>query len=538
VRFALVAALLAACGNNPAGDSDGGGDDGGGDGDAGVDVMIDADPTVRGTVTVKIVDKNGVALSGMYVVFIDTDATVTERMTDAAGNAQADVYPNASVTAIRNRGMSYAIVTVQALNPGDSITLVSAASNVTSSEDPFSQRVVPMPGADIAASPNGASKAGTAGTFTTIAPHGLAVGDGVLVSNVAQPAYNGGWVVASVPSATTFTVTMPAGNLPNSGTTAVGATAMKAVRFTVNYAANAGTGAYEVHTSCGTTNVGTSLTPTLTLPLTCMTSPMDIVVLAKTATTYTWAQQANVTVTHGGSTTISGGWNARVPLAATYSNPSPAGVGLTLARFSPYLRGIAETEASAMANGTTMIMLDASTPARSLLSTQITCPSTVSGCLSTPMGSAAQRITQSVDGTAATYALDIGASLLPWIKANYVPATTMFEITTMGSVPFDIFEANLRYVRGGSTIYTWRVFGPVAQTFQFPTLPATAPGNPTVLPTDVMSSYQAFIGESDAVSGYRDAIKNPFAALGACEASANAALTPYGGANNRISQWN
>ena len=52
-------------------------------------------------------------------------------MTDAAGMAQADVYPNATVTAIRNRGMSYALVTVTALNPGDAITLVTAPSTVT-----------------------------------------------------------------------------------------------------------------------------------------------------------------------------------------------------------------------------------------------------------------------------------------------------------------------------------------------------------------------------------------------------------------------
>jgi hypothetical protein len=537
VRFALVAVLLLACGSPNSGDSDGGDDDGGGDGDAGVDVMIDADPSVRGTVSVKLVDKSAAPLAGMYVVFIDTDATVTERMTDAAGMAQADVYPNATVTAIRNRGMSYSVVTVTALNPGDAITLVTAPSTVTSSEDPFSNRVVPMPGADIAASPNGASKSGTTGTFTTVGPHGLAAGDGVLVSNVANPAYNGGWTVASVPNATTFTVTMPSGNLANSGTTAVGATAMKAVRFTVNYNASPSPGAYFVHTTCGTTNVGTSLTPTLTLPVGCVTSSMDIVVLAKTSTTYTWTQQAAVAVTHGGATTITDTWKTRTPIVATYTNPSPAGIDASLARFSPYLRGIAETEATAMLNGTTMIMLDASTANRSVLSTQLTCPSTVSGCLSNPQGSSAQRITHVVDGTATTYSLDVGANLLPWLKANYVPATTTLEIMTMGSVPFDIFEANLRYTRG-QTIFTWRVFGPLAQNVTFPTLPATAPGNPSVLPTDIMSSYQAFIGESDAISGYRDAIKNPFEALGACEASSNNAVKPAPGTKSRISQWN
>ncbi|HEX5059276.1 MAG TPA: hypothetical protein VFV99_07950, partial [Kofleriaceae bacterium] len=202
---ALVAALVAfgACGDDAQTRRDGGGDDDGGGSDT--DAMIDADPNVRGTVTVHIVDKNGSALAGMYVVFIDTDATVTERMTDAGGMAQADVYPNASVTAVRARSTSYSIATVQALNPGDVITLVSASPTVSSSEDPFSVRVVPMPGADIAASPNGASKSGSIATFTTVAPHGLAVNDRVVVAKVAVAGYNGMWTVASVPSATTFT---------------------------------------------------------------------------------------------------------------------------------------------------------------------------------------------------------------------------------------------------------------------------------------------------------------------------------------------
>jgi hypothetical protein len=82
------------------------------------------------------------------------------------------------------------------------------------------------------------------------------------------------------------------------------------------------------------------------------------------------------------------------------------------------------------------------------------------------------------------------------------------------------------------------VFGPLATPVKFPTLPATAPGDPTILTSDTMSSYQAFIGESDAINGYRDAIKNPFTALTTCEASTNLSVLPAAGSKNRISQWN
>jgi hypothetical protein len=534
VRIALFAALLIACGNDSSGRQDGGPGDDGGE----MDSMIDADPNVRGTVTVRIVDKNGVALPGMYVVFIDTDATVTELTTDTAGMAIADVYPNASVTAIRTRGMSYSITTVQALNPGDMITLISAASNISSSEDPFSNRVVPMPGADIVASPGGAQKSGSTATFTTVTPHGLVVGDGVVVSNVEQIAYNGNWTVASVPTSTTFTATIGAGAAPASGTGTIrGATAMKAVPFTVTYPSRAGATGYEVHTSCGTVDVGTATTVPLMLPVGCATNPMDFVVLAKLAGSFEWTQQASVAVTAGGSTTISDTWHARAQLVATYTNPSPVGGDVQLAHFAPYLRGIADAEAGATANGTTMVTVSASAPARAALSTQLVCPSIVTGCLSTPSGSVGQRITHAVTGTAGTFALDLAATQLPWVKADYVAATTTLDVTTMGSAPFDIFEANLRFVRV-QTIYTWRVFAPLAQSVKFPTLPATAPGNPTLLASDVPANVQAFIGESDAVNGYRDAIKNPFEALGACDASSNSNVKPYAGTKHRISQWN
>jgi hypothetical protein len=537
VRIALLAALLIACGDDAADTHDASHGDGSG-GDA-ADAMIDADPNVRGTVTVHVVDKNSAPLAGMYVVFIDTDATVTERMTDAAGAAQADVYPNASVTAIRVRGMSYSLATVLALNPGDVITLISASPAVTSSEDPFSQRVVPMPGADIAASPNGATKSGSTATYTTVAPHGLAVGDRVVVTGVGVTGYNGAWTVASVPSATTFTANIGAGNLAASGTLAVGATAIKAVPFTVSYPAYAGVDHYEVHTRCATADVGNVTSAPLALQIGCAASPMDIEVHAKSSAGVTLAtlQQANVTIAANGMAALAGPWQPPTQLTATYTNPTPQVSNLTVARFSPYVRGLPVTEASSAVSATTTVNLTTSLPPRAVLSTQLTCPSGTTGCLSTPSGSASQRITHVVDGTQASYALDIGAALLPWVKAAYTPAATTLDITVTGSGAIDIFEGNLRYTRG-QAIYTWRVFGPLAQSVQFPALPATAPGNPTVLPSDIMSSYQAFAGESDAINGYRDAIKSPFEALGACEASSNAALKPYAGTKARISQWN
>jgi hypothetical protein len=539
VRAVVTAllALLVACGSSPQATDGGPGNDGGG-----IDTPLDADPNVRGTVTVRVVDKSSQPLAGMYVVFIDTDTTVTEATTDANGTATASVYPGATVTAVRSRGTSYSLATVQALVPGDTVTLISALTDVISSEDPFSSRVVPLPAADIAASPNGASKSGSTATFTTVAPHGLAVGDPVVVAKVGIAGYNGTWTVASVPSTTTFTANIGSGGLANSGSLASGgATAAKALTFSVSYASYGGAERYEVRTRCGIVDAGASLSAQVALPAGCALPTLDFEVLAKTnaGATLAWTQLAGATPTQGTTLTVTDTWHAPAQLTVTYTNPTAMVTNLAVARYSPYVRGTPVAETSSAASATTTLMLTASQPQRAVMKTLVTCPYNASAsCLSTASGAASQTITHAVDGTAASYAVDIGATLLPWVKALYVPSSTTLDITVTGTAAYDLFEANLRYVRGGATIYTWRVFGPTAQTLQFPTLPATAPGNPTVLPTDVMSSYQAFICESDAVGGYRKAIENVFDTLGACESTATPSLRLHGGTVNRISQWN
>src|SRR6185312_10060220 len=69
----------------------------------------------------------------------------------------------------------------------------------------------------IAASPNGATEVGTTATITTTAPHNLTVGESVTIAGVGVAGYNGTFVVASVPTATTFTYTAAVSGLAASG---------------------------------------------------------------------------------------------------------------------------------------------------------------------------------------------------------------------------------------------------------------------------------------------------------------------------------
>ena len=128
--LALVA--LVACGS-PHHGAGGDADDQGGDGPAGDDgssAMIDAPPpdvpNVRGTVKVTVTNPSvaGCQLAQLHVVFVDVDSTTTDVVADAAGKAQADVFPGASVTAVCERSTGTDIaVTVQDVEPGDDITL-------------------------------------------------------------------------------------------------------------------------------------------------------------------------------------------------------------------------------------------------------------------------------------------------------------------------------------------------------------------------------------------------------------------------------
>jgi hypothetical protein len=135
--------LLAACGGHHAATSDGPNSaDGPGDGpthdgpttdatpDGSPDASIDA-PFVRGTVHVQVTNASSTAAScevtQLHVVFDDVDGTITDIVADTGGNAHADVFPGASVTAVCERTSgTFSMVTVQDIEPGDAIVLDAA----------------------------------------------------------------------------------------------------------------------------------------------------------------------------------------------------------------------------------------------------------------------------------------------------------------------------------------------------------------------------------------------------------------------------
>ncbi len=463
--LALVAAL-AACGSSHGtggGDANGGGGDGKGSGFDG-----DIDLPTRGNVTAHLVDKTGAAQAGVHVVFIDTDSTVTEMLTDGSGDAVASVFAGASVTALHVTAASVnCLTTVTEVAPGDLITL---------DVDAFEKLVVPL-------------DTTSAGTFT-----------------VAFPAYSG-----------------------------------------ANH--------YVIYSPCGSTSTTKTSGNALAFEAGCVAATMDLVVVAENSSNaaLAWVDQSGVAFTSGGSTTITNSWATLPTITATYSNATTAVQNVQLARLAPDTRGAIFPQPPAILDAdvtgaSTMLAVAAPASAAATMQTltwpcpnsDATCGSAGCAALCKGANSASQTITQVVDGTQTTYALDVGSQLLPWLGYPFWMKTnpTVLPVTVTGSGAIDLFEADMQYVRNNTSVYIWRVFAPVAGDVHFPQLPADVPGSPTPTSSDTMSVTHAYACESDAIAGYRGAVANVYDALGTCQALTDPTTKRFGGTLDRFSQSN
>jgi hypothetical protein len=469
VRIAIAVALATfACGHSHGGGPKDGGGDGGGSGDA----QIDA-PNVRGAVAVHVVNPGDLGTSnhlvcepGQHVIFIDTDATQTDVTTDGNGDAQASVFPGASVHVICHRlstsappAIDYLVATIEAVEPGDQ----------------------------------------------------LVVNEGAMVTGrqSADPTLVG-----------TFTVTYP------------------------SYASGAG---YWVYNPCQPAASG-STTAVLTITAGCMQPTMDLVAVALNGNTpVAYAEATNVAFTPSGSTAIAGPWHALASVTETVSN-APAfcantsdpnyPCGFEANRYIPGLHGL-------FTNGIPGTAVQTALAQYAKAQTIVTTANTQT-----------QTIMQNIDGTLTTYALDLGATLLPWLcttesascppgtPACCVAAAPSFDATNArltlsvsGTQPIDIFEVDVTYVRANTTVFIWRVFGPIAGDVQLPSLPV-ADGDVTPRTGDKQSFTHAMVGESDAIAGWRPARQNVFDSLETCEQPTSATSKRLGGTLNRFSRSN
>jgi hypothetical protein len=309
--------------------------------------------------------------------------------------------------------------------------------------------------------------------------------------------------------------------------------------FKISYPAASGATNYTVYYPCG--NVSSSQTSNVALAMKagCVLSTMDLVVVAGNNSGPTaWAEAPNVPFANNGSVTVTDTWHPLAQNTASYSvAPSFCGnaqspdypCDIQLARYVPELHGFHPMTQMTAISSSAMIMTTSPDSSTAIMQSRV----------ENAAGVAYQVITDVIDGSAATYAVDLPTRLLPWMCLGTAQCPQFSDVNAKLTIPltgaggYDLFEADANYTRG-QQIFIWRVFGPTAGDVTFPVLPASVA---IVRPQagDHQSVTHSRICESDALNGWQDARQNPFDALATCTQSTNPTSPRYGGSRNRLS---
>jgi hypothetical protein len=284
--------------------------------------------------------------------------------------------------------------------------------------------------------------------------------------------------------------------------------------FTVNVLDIAGTGSYSVYGPCGgnTVNVPSAFrsplaaasTRAVPIPMQAYCKPsstMDLVLIRNNidfvATDY--AVIKNVTFADAGSVDQVDAWQPLVQMTASYTNQPADVTNMQLEEDVPDLNGFPQAAGGGAGPTQTITFAEPLAP-RALMH------STFAG---THDGN--QDVYQTVDGTKSTYAMDIGATLLPWIDRPTVDLATgvITPVTSGSGGPGDAFRVQLQYQRpdpnGGSgappLTYVWTVWAATVQTITLPALPTDVMDR-APLATDTATNIDGWLFDLDAASGY------------------------------------
>lgn len=302
---------------------------------------------------------------------------------------------------------------------------------------------------------------------------------------------------------------------------------------TVSFPLFANATSYDVYGPCGQVN-GTTSPIVLTIRNSCKQSTMELQVHAFGASGFLgYIANPNVPFVPGGSATITGPYLGFTGRTASYTNiaSNVATVGVT--RFAPDNDGPNAGTSGAPAGGAASFTVTGPTTSTSAFESAITHTA----------NAGQQRIYQTVAGSATTYTLDVGSTLLPWLGIPTVdPATRKVTVArdTTGTTndPPDAFFSLIEYQRTAgtmTTLFQWLVIGPTAGDFTLPQLPIEV-GDVNPKSTDMPLPGIAEIVESDALAGWDAVRPNLYQILGNIEniranAGAKVRLSQSGGLN-------
>ena len=281
--------------------------------------------------------------------------------------------------------------------------------------------------------------------------------------------------------------------------------------FSINYPAASGATSYDIVYPCGTVSFpapaagGPPPTAKITINNSCKLDTMELLVVAEGANGPLGSiSKTGVAFMPGGSTTIAGTYTSFRNFTASYTNIDPTITNLNTTRAVPDAFGFNSSQATAMP-GTTAVV-------------NLTGPLGTGGDILTSVINATgsrQSVRQDIAGSAATYGLDVGATLLPWLKTPTYDATAgkivvPLDTTGTSNAKPDMFRMIFSYRRTDANnvthTFAWQMFGPEATDVVLPTLPADLGGiGPTA--SDTVTVTSALMVDADYVTGY-DAIRN------------------------------
>jgi hypothetical protein len=276
--------------------------------------------------------------------------------------------------------------------------------------------------------------------------------------------------------------------------------------FTVTYPAFNGATSYIVASPCNATSFpapatgGPPAPAQLTIFNSCKLDKMEIVVVPQGGNgPLTSISKTAVPFAPGGSTTITGNYQGLRNFTASYTNTNPIITGLDMTRAIPDAFGFEDFQSMASPKPTVALSVTGPQGSGGQILSQV----------ATATGSA-QFVRQTIAGTAATYGLDVGATLLPWLASpTYDAASGTLRVPTdttgTSTAKPDLFRLVASYRRTDAnnvtTTFSWVLFGPDATDIVLPTLPAEL-GSISPTATDTVTVTSAMMFDADSVTSY------------------------------------
>ena len=286
--------------------------------------------------------------------------------------------------------------------------------------------------------------------------------------------------------------------------------------FTANVPDYPGSFTYNVYGPCGSSSGSAagsgSLTPvTLSMQDNCQETAMDLLAIANNSDNNpdAWVEAKNVAYTDGGNATMGSGWQPFQTLSLSFSNVAASNTSsIYVMDMAPDANGYQVASYASLGTEPQTATLTVPGTATALIETDFTHNS----------GGGQQQMYDVVDGTKATYAVDLSTALLPYIDFPTLDsangAVTVPGATTAGDI-LDVSVHFSRLINDKTDSFTWEVWTPPpADGFTLPAMPTNLtkyyPAAGDAVPQGYASLYAA-----DAITDWAQVRGHLFGALDA-----------------------